>query len=111
MAGLERDVLVDRHTLVHDRHTGSMDIRRADEVRDVLIVPVDGGRLVLVALVMKSLIRAVLVILRIILVDTSLQRVLELGWRGWEAGLRGVAGRRIWGSVGASARGGETSLR
>ena len=37
--------------------------------------------------------------------------VLELGWRGWEAGLRGVAGRRIWGGMGAAARGGESSLR
>ena len=32
---------------------------------------------------------------------------MELGWRGWEAGLRGVAGRRIFGGMGAAARGGE----
>ena len=53
LAGLEREVLIDRHTPVvcrHDRHTGSMDIRRAEEVRDVLIVPVVKERLVLVAL-------------------------------------------------------------
>ena len=73
VAGLERNVLIDRRTLVvcrHDRHTGSMNIRRADEVRDVLIVPVVKERLVIVALV-HSLVRVVLVNL----VDTSLQRL------------------------------------
>ena len=77
LAGLEREVLIDRHTPVvcrHDRHTGSMDIRRAEEVRDVLIVPVVKERLVLVALV-HSLIRVVLVIL----VDTSLLALTCLG--------------------------------
>ena len=52
VAGLEQNVLIDRRTLVvclHDRHTESMNIRRADEVRDVLIVPVVKERLVLVA--------------------------------------------------------------
>ena len=32
--------------------------------------------------------------------------MIELGWRGWEAGLHGVAGRRIWGDMGAAARAG-----
>ena len=31
---------------------------------------------------------------------------MMLGWRGWEAGLHGVAGRRIWGDMGAAARAG-----
>ena len=78
--GLEREVLVDRHTLVvcrYDRHTGNMNTRRADEVREVLIVPVVKERLVLVAFA-HSLIRIVLVIL---VHDTSLQRLVELNWR------------------------------
>ena len=74
MAGLKREVLVDRQTPIvcrHDRHTGSKDTRHADvEDRDVPIVPVVGGRLVLLALG-HSLIQVVLVIL----VDTSLQRL------------------------------------
>ena len=74
VAGLERNVLIDRRTLVvcrHDRHTGSMDIRRAEEVRDILIVPVVKERLVLVALIHSIVVRVVLVNL----VDTSLQRL------------------------------------
>ena len=101
VAGLERDVLVDRHTLVvcrHDRHTGSMNIRSADEVQDVLIVPVVKERLVLVALIHSIVVRVVLVNL----VDTSLQRLLELGWRALGGWARGVARWRIWGGMGGA---------
>ena len=69
--------LVTFYALVTSQGAGSTDIRRAEEVRDVLIVPVVKERLVLVALT-HSLIRVVL----FNLVDTSLQRLLELGWRG-----------------------------
>ena len=99
--GLERDVLVDRHTLVvcrHDRHTRSMNIRSADEVQDVLIVPVVKERLVLVALIHSIVVRVVLVNL----VDTSLQRLLELGWRALGGWARGVARWRIWGGMGGA---------
>ena len=92
MAGLKREVLVDRHTPVvcrHDRHTGKA--KTSD-------MPTRSG--------MFSMFRSSEGDSRprrpLELSHSGCSRhsrrhepaeVLELGWRGWEAGLRGVAGR------------------